>query len=258
MWRHLLTANLGTGYNSHPESCNIDIAQNLFVGQADGGTIGSSIPPAPQSRSSRRPPSRGTDFIDLAADQCTMHYTSEGSSIKTYNVCTNTQGPDFRRPWAAARVTRTGSGQTAKNWWPVLAGASGQLGRRDPPDLYRLRPHAPSSFLFALNLDPDGTTFWTADSAARRSTAFNIATGAQVTAWNAGKLGGSMAGLAVVGEIVVSQPTPTPRGPDPDADIPVHINPLASNPVPTLQPPAMAILGLLLAALGILLMKRSR
>jgi LPXTG-motif cell wall-anchored protein len=38
----------------------------------------------------------------------------------------------------------------------------------------------------------------------------------------------------------------------------VVINPLASNPVPTLQPSAMVILGLLLASLGILLMKRSR
>jgi hypothetical protein len=38
---------------------------------------------------------RGTDWIDLASDQCTMFYTSEGTSVKRFNVCTNTQGTDF-------------------------------------------------------------------------------------------------------------------------------------------------------------------
>jgi hypothetical protein len=72
----------------------------------------------------------------------------------------------------------------------------------------------------------------------------NIATGAQVTSWNAGILGGSMAGLAVVGEIVVSQPTPTPGGGQSPAV------------VPTLSFPMLGLLFAALMAAALLLMRR--
>jgi hypothetical protein len=258
----LLTANFGTGYNSNPESCNIDIAQNLYVGQADGGRkirkLNSSTG-ALITEFTAATQSRGTDFIDLAADQCTMHYTSEGSSIKTFNVCTNTQGPDFATALGggacyAHRIRPNGEELVACSSLVHRVSSAGAILQTYSGS--GLTP--PSGFLFALNLDPDGTTFWTGDLGNGNVYHVNIATGAQVTSWNAGILGGSMAGLAVVGEIVVSQPTPTPSGPTPTPTGVVVINPLASNPVPTLQPSAMVILGLLLASLGILLMKRSR
>jgi len=37
----------------------------------------------------------GTDWVDLAADKCTVLYTGEGTEIKSDNICTNTQNPDF-------------------------------------------------------------------------------------------------------------------------------------------------------------------
>lgn len=93
----LVTNNFGSGYNSDPESCILDMAGSIFVGQADGthqikkfdsaGSLITNFSPAVQNR--------GTDWIDLAADQFTMFYTSEGSSIKRFNVCTNTQAADF-------------------------------------------------------------------------------------------------------------------------------------------------------------------
>jgi len=37
----------------------------------------------------------GTDWVDLSADKCTVLYTGEGFEIKSDNICTNTQNPDF-------------------------------------------------------------------------------------------------------------------------------------------------------------------
>ena len=37
----------------------------------------------------------GVDWIDLASDQCTLYYTTEGTDIMRYNKCTNTQLPNF-------------------------------------------------------------------------------------------------------------------------------------------------------------------
>ena len=58
-----------------------------------------------------------------------------------------------------------------------------------------------------MNLDPDGATFWTGDIGTGRICRFNIATGALVSAFTATIVGGSMAGLAIVGEPTVSRPS---------------------------------------------------
>ena len=251
----LLNANLGTGYNSHPESCNIDIAQNLYVGQADGSRVIrklNSSTGALITEYTAALQSRGTDFIDLAADQCTIHYTSEGTSIKQFNVCTNTQLADFSTGLTggacyAHRIRPNGEELVACTSVAHRVSAAGALLQT-----YTAFTPAPSQ-LFALNLDPDGTTFWTGNLNNGQVYRMNIATGTQVTSWNAGILGSSMAGLAVVGEIVVSQPTPTPG-------IIVTATPTVGVPsnIPTLETPTMVILGLLLATLGVLLMRRTR
>jgi hypothetical protein len=38
---------------------------------------------------------RGTDWIELAADQKTLFYTSEGTHVKRYDLSTSTQLTDF-------------------------------------------------------------------------------------------------------------------------------------------------------------------
>lgn len=92
-----LIGPFGGPYSSSTESIVVDSAGNVYVGQPDGsrqllkfaftGALIGAYNPQIQNR--------GTDWIDLAADQCTLRYTSEGSSIKSFNVCTNTQLPDF-------------------------------------------------------------------------------------------------------------------------------------------------------------------
>jgi hypothetical protein len=67
-----------------------------------------------------------------------------------------------------------------------------------------------ASFLFAANLDPDGTTFWTGDYRAGDIYRIDISTGAQVTHFKAPNVS-PMGGLAIFGEQrAATQPSPTP------------------------------------------------
>jgi hypothetical protein len=67
---------------------------------------------------------------------------------------------------------------------------------------------------FALNLDPDGTTFWSADISSGDIARFDIATGTVVNSFNSGV--GGIFGLAVFGEITQGGP-PTEVIPAPGA-----------------------------------------
>ena len=55
---------------------------------------------------------RGSDWVDLAADQHTLFYTSEGTEVKRFDVGSNTQLPDFSSALPALgealRLTGTG------------------------------------------------------------------------------------------------------------------------------------------------------
>ena len=212
---NLLAASWGSGFNQHPESCVFDFAGHIFVGQADGGrqilefdTAGTPInswSPATQSR--------GTDFVELGADGCTMYYTSEGTSVKRYDVCTSTQLPDFATglPGSCFALRLRPNGE-------ILVACTSQVVRLDTSgtsiQTYPASGFTPAaSFLFALNLDPDDATFWTGDIFSGDVYRINIASGSQMTHFNAGILGGSMAGLAVFGEITGIGPTPPPTAP---------------------------------------------
>jgi hypothetical protein len=200
---NLVAANFGSGFNADPESCIVDASQNIYVGQADGShqvlkfnTSGASLgsfAPATQDR--------GTDWIDLASDQCTIFYTSEGSSVKRFNVCTNTQLPDFATglsgPCYALRIRPNGE---------VLVACSSQAYRLNSNGSVNQTYQIADGTLFALNLDPDGTHFWTAGLNSGNVYKVEIATGAGTAAplFNADVLT-TLAGLAVFGEPTASQ-----------------------------------------------------
>ncbi len=92
-----LIGSFGSSYNLEPESLVFDSTGNLYVGQASGttqilkfnssGTLLASFSPAVENT--------GTDWLDLASDQCTMFYTSEPLFVHRFNVCTNTQLADL-------------------------------------------------------------------------------------------------------------------------------------------------------------------
>ena len=200
-----LIGSFGSGYNSDPESVIFDAAGNVYVGQADGthnvlefnpsGTLLNTFSPATENR--------GTDWVEIAADQCTLFYTSEGVLVKRFNACTNTQLTDFNTaalPGAFAyahRLLPSGGILVADSSEVVRLDASGnQIQTYSPPN---------TGNLFALNLDPDGTSFWTADLGNGEVFKVDIASGSILQQWSSAGAAGftAAAGLSVKGEIIV-------------------------------------------------------
>ncbi len=200
-----LLGTLGSGFDLHPESILFDASGNAYVGQADGlrhvlkfdrsGNVLASFPTESANR--------GSDWIDLAADQCTLYYTSESEVIKRYDVCNNAQLPDFATlptaPAYALRIRPNGE---------ILVAASSQANRLDAAGNVIQTYKVPDTFqLFALNLDPDGTSFWTADYQRHTVAHIDIASGAILGTFEV-QTSGPLGGLAVVGEITVAMNHP--------------------------------------------------
>jgi streptogramin lyase len=209
-----LIGAFGSGYNMHPESIAFDASGHVFVGQGDGTTIlefdslGNPI-----TSFSPVLDQRGTDWIDLAADNCTLFYTSEGTLVKRFNVCTNTQLTDFNvapLPGSAAFAHRIllpfqfGGGG-------VLVADSEHVIRLDSSGAQVQTYTLPgATVLFALNLDPDGTSFWSADIGSGQVYKVDIQTGAILQNWSASGAANfnDVAGLSVKGELTAPLPPP--------------------------------------------------
>ena len=206
-----LTGPFGSGYGASTESIAIDAAQNVYVGQPDSSPISilgfnSTGTPLPGSPFIAAAEDRGTDWIDLAADQCTMFYTSEFTHVKRFNVCTSTQMSDFNAVALpgqafALRILPTGEVIVADKDSIILLDASGT------PEKTYLAPSdfdTINDFLFAMTLDPDGTHFWTASFFGGNVYRYDFAnTTGPDREWNADKQG--VFGLAVFRAFTVSK-----------------------------------------------------
>lgn len=209
-------STFGSGYNADPESIGRDFFGNFYVGQAEGshqilkfdsaGTPTGSFSPATDKR--------GTDWIDISADQCTVLYTSEGKLIKRFNVCTNTQLSDFATlPINGINPGLDPNGSVAyalriRPNGEVMVAASKQVFRLDSLgnviQTYTGFPGSPK-ILFALNLDPDLTSFWTGDNPTGMIFRVDIASGTILTTFTSAHHP-SLGGLTVFGEVTASQP----------------------------------------------------
>ncbi len=144
---------------------------------------------------------RGTDWIELSANQCTLYYTSEDTTVRRYNVCTRSPLPDFA------------TGLTAPYCYALRLRPNGELMVACQEAVHRLsaqganlRTYTRQSIgetdaagLFALNLDPDGTSFWTAGLNSGSVFRVDIASGAVLASFNSGP--GGVGGLAVYDEL---------------------------------------------------------
>jgi hypothetical protein len=234
-----LIGSFGSGYNEHPESVTFDRAGDVYFGQADGAanifefnstgtTLKNSFAPARENR--------GTDWIDLAANQCTMYYTSEGVNIHTFNICTNTQGPNFN---VAPLPGPTAYAHRLRPNGEVLVADTNQVVRLDATgNQIQTYTFPGTSLLFALNLDPDGTSFWTADLPSGMVFKADIASGNVLQSWRASGVPSfvDVAGLCVKGEIIVSTPTPTPTVTPTPTSTPTQAPTPPPTPTPTLTP----------------------
>ena len=144
---------------------------------------------------------KGTDWLDLASDQKTMFYTSEGGRIMRLDVSgTGTQLGDFADIGGtsfALRLLPPGDGSGG-----LLVANSSDIKRLDGAGNIVQTYDAPGEdSWFALNLDPNGKSFWAGDFSTGDFFRFNIATGAiEVGPINTGTGSGTLFGLCVKGE----------------------------------------------------------
>jgi hypothetical protein len=195
-----LLGAFGSGYSGHTESLVFDTAGNMYVGQADSThVVKLSSTGALLDTYTLATQNRGTDWVDLSSDQQTLFYTSEGSQVKRFNVATSTQLADFSNVGGTEFAFRllSGGGLLVADTTNVLRiGAGGTITQTYLTG---------SSLLFALNLDPNGVDFWTAEYSSGRIVAVNIATGAIDHDFN---IGTGISGLSLKGEITAGGPGP--------------------------------------------------
>lgn len=152
----------GWGYCS-PHAIAFDPAGNAYVGNADcsgdvlkfsGGQLTTVYAVATENR--------GSFWIDLAPDGCTLFYTSWGPNVKRFNVCTNTQLADFNRAPLPGGETH---GIRLLSDGGVLVSSGAVIARLNAAGVlvqtYRL-PTDERQYWAGLDLVGDGT-FWAAN-----------------------------------------------------------------------------------------------
>jgi len=199
---------------NHPESITFAGNGDFYVGNADGDrdiykfdAAGNQLDTFDVATEAR-----GSDHIDLAADQRTVFYTSEGRTVFRYDTVADAQLSDFATlPGGGAsfglRILPPGDGSGG-----VLVADSGDIKRLDGSGNVVQNYDVPGEDTwFALNLDPNGTSFWSADLGTTNVYRFNIASGAV----EVGPLSnpGQVGGLCVLGELTSGVPITPPTTP---------------------------------------------
>ena len=224
-----------------PESCQVNQAGELFVGYTGGGIRKYDATTGALLATYSDNPSR-SGWIDIAADQCTIFYADDSAAISRFNICTNSQLPDFATVGTVSGLRiLPGSGD-------VLASNRTGVARLSPAGALLGQYNAPggNTLIFAVTLDPDGQTFWTADLTTGNIFRYNLnpINNTPITTFNSGQFVDT-AGILVIGELTVGGP---PIGPPP--------TPLSSLPVPTLSQWGMVLLALLLGGFGYARLRR--
>src|SRR6266508_478069 len=205
--RGRLIGTFGIGYSGSPESILFDANGNVYVGSVNGDNRLRKFDAFgnPLGIFTLALERRGSDWIDLAADQCTLFYTSEGAHVKRFDVCANSQRADFNsvslpNPVAyALRLLPSGGLVVADTSVIVRLDATGNIIQTyDAPG---------ENCWFALNLDPDGKSFWSADFCSANVYKFDIQSGQQLLSFNTGSGFSTVFGLAVFGELTVGEPS---------------------------------------------------
>jgi len=192
----ILAPNPFISPGSSPESIVFDASGQMYVGRAGASFQRYSATGVLQQTYSTPV---NTDWLDLASDQKTMFYNDESGQIRRWDASTNTALTDFANNTAhggsssfALRILPNGHVLSAAGLITIEYDAAGNVVTTyDVP--------ATDSF-FALNLDPDGTSFWTGDISSGKLYKFAIG-GAVPTTTIATGAGGSLFGVAVYGEV---------------------------------------------------------
>jgi hypothetical protein len=201
----VLTGGANIPEDLFAEDVDLDVSEGLYVGHAAGGDpIGTEVHKydAGGTLVGEYPiqvEARGSDFIDLASDGCTLFYTSEGRLIKRYDVCADNQLADFGQlpgDGTAFEVLLLPPGDGSRG---LLVVDSDDVKRLDgAAKLVQLYDVADADSWFEAALSPTGSSFWAADKDTRRLYRFGVESGEVEVGPMA--LGGRPGGLCVAGE----------------------------------------------------------
>jgi Tol biopolymer transport system component len=170
-----LLGDFGSGYSTSPESIAVDGAGTFYVGHALGtkdihkrdgqGNLIQAFDVAFEDI-------RGSDWIALRPDGCTMLYTSEGTRLFQYDVCTGAQLPDLATLGSTSfqiRILPDGG----------LLVASLSVIRRLSPEGALLQTYDASgqNCWFAIDATADASAFWAGDTCSGFVYKFDTQTG---------------------------------------------------------------------------------
>ena len=211
----------------NPLSLVFDSSGNLYVGQqttpyvAEFSPSGQRLPDIGPLQTELY----GDDWIDLSSDQCTLYYTTEGTDILRYNKCTNTQLPNLNQvPFSGpaayeVRILPDGDVLVADSTAVLLLDQNGNV----------IQTYSCSSLpgcqgqLFAISVDPSGTSFWTGDSYSGNIWQIDLATGNVLQTINTNAA--YLYGLSVDDQIAVAA-SPTVVSATPTT---LTVNPVSGN-----------------------------
>lgn len=202
------TNSLFASQGGQPESIVFDAAGNSYVSSASTGLIAKYGPAGGAPIGSVDVGSRA-DFIDLAADQNTLFYTTESNFIGRYNFSGNTALTNFASGYSCS----TGGGINTfalrlQSGGGALAAVNGCVLRFDTAgNVVKEYDITGVNGFFALNLDSDGTSFYTGSFSNGNLYKFDIDSGSLLKTIATGGSSG-LFGVAVFGEITVGGPGP--------------------------------------------------
>ena len=175
----------GSGYDCDPHAIVFGPAGTGYVGQAGcTGSILKFVPGQPPVQLNVAPDNAGAFWIDLAADGCTIFYTSWGPNVKRYDGCARVQRSNFNKaalPGGEAhdlRVLPDGGVLVSSGNVIARLNASGVLVQTYSVG-GEFRPWT------GLDLVGDGT-FWVGNYESSNVYRFDLATGAVVSVFNTG------------------------------------------------------------------------
>lgn len=190
--RETLAGTFGSGYNCQPESIVFDNAGNAYVGETGcshaivkldpHGTITAVYQPAVEKQ--------GTDWIDLASDQCTIYYTSQGASVLRFNTCIGQQLAPLTSQLSEGLALRI-----LPDTGVVVADLKNILRFDGSGKLLQTYDAVGEDCWSALALDSDGASFWATDYCTSDVFRFKLNTGAVISKFNAGAVPNSVYGI---------------------------------------------------------------
>ncbi len=188
---NLVDALWATG-NSRNESIVFDGSGNAYIGNAGAFKIKKVDSTGAQIVDFTT--QLGTDWIDLKADQKTLLYSNEGSTIRELNTETLvdtvfTSDSSYGTLYAKRYLSDGGV---------IAASGTGNVFRWNASGVLQHTYSIGIGSVFALNLDSNGTSFWTGTTGGTAIRKINIATGVIEQSWNTT---GQLFGLTVAGEI---------------------------------------------------------